>query len=203
MGNNRNKNRNKGGSHQAPPKQQTYKDEYNLEDNFKKVRQYVKKTNRPKRYVTEQEDHFEGRNRIVNSSQSTMNGPTESDSWNKYTRLDDKITDYQSQNEDAHNQIRKDLGNKIESDVRDLRIEIKEKLSIKWYSWTIAALVAIATLFYVLSYSGVLNKQEEHSKELKELNLYIKETDNHINHLQNDVGSIKESLPSEKTSKKK
>lgn len=69
-------NRNKGGGQLAPPKQQKSKDEYNLEENFKKVRQFVKKSNRSKRDVTEQDDYLEGRNHIINSSQGTLNEPT-------------------------------------------------------------------------------------------------------------------------------
>lgn len=84
-----------------------------------------------------------------------------------------------------------------------MRNELKEKLSIKWYSWTIAALVAIVSFFYVLSYSGVLAKQEEHSKELKELKLDLKETENQVNQTKNEVRSIIETMSFEKVSKKK
>lgn len=192
MGHNRNRDR--GGGRPTPPKQQVYKDEYNLEDNFKKVRQYAKNSNRPKRDVTEQEDHFDGLSRVINSSQSTMNGPTESDSWNKYTHLDDKITDFQNQNEDAHVQIRKDLGDKINDEVKDLRSVIKSKLSTAWFVRAIAVLAAIASLFFILSYSKVLGTQDKHTEEIQETKLQIKDVGSEVKEVKKDINSINEEL---------
>ena len=189
-----NRNRDRGGGRPTPPKQQVFRDEYNLEDNFKKVRQYVKNSNRPRRDVTEQEDHFDGRSRVINSSQSTMNGPTESDSWNKYTHLDDKITDFQNQNEDAHVQIRKDLGDKINDEVRELRAEIKGKLSTVWFVRAIAVLAAIVSLFFILSYSMVLGTQDKHSEEIQEIKLQTKDVESEVKEIRKDINSISEEL---------
>lgn len=178
-------------------------DDYNLENSFKKVSSYFKKAGRSRRELTEQELDFEDHRRIVNSSSNEFSGPTESDAWNQYTHLDDKISDMQFQNENAHIQIRKDFDVKIETAENELRKEISGRLPIKWYGWTVAAIVAIVTLIYVLSYSRVLNKQDDHSKELQELNMEIIEIENSISIIQNDVDLIKESVSNDKSKKTK
>lgn len=173
--------------------QQDYKtDDYNLENSFNKIRQYNKKYNRSSS-VTEQFVNKEGQSHLVNPNQILFNGPTVSDSWSQYTHLEDKISNIQTQNENAHTQLRKELSDKIDKLISELRNDINTKLSKKWYSWTIGAIVAFVSLIYLLSYSRVLSKQEEHTKEIQELEIQIKDIENNENHLKGRVDVLEDS----------
>lgn len=69
---------------------------------------------------------------------------------------------------------------------------MKSKLPIKWYSWTVAAIVAFVGLIYLLSYSGVLSTQEKHTEEIKSIQIEISGVKNDVNALHNNVKTLQE-----------
>ncbi|MEE3416533.1 MAG: hypothetical protein VZR53_14325 [Prevotella sp.] len=105
-----------------------------------------------------------------------------------------KLPISQNQNEDAHVQIRKDLGDKINDEVKDLRSEIKSKLSTAWFVRAIAVLAAIVSLFFILSYSKVLGTQDKHTEEIQETKLQIKDVESEVKEVKKDINSINEDL---------
>ena len=82
--------------------------------------------------------------------------------WESYTRLDDKITDFNYKNDQAHTELRKELESKIKDSIapvvdsiKECKDDISKRLSIQWYIWTIIGLVAIVGIWYMFSYINV------------------------------------------------
>lgn len=191
MGRGNNKKKNNRLFQPSVPPQRT--DEYNLQQNFKKVRPYQQR--RPQRVIPHTSDPSSewverNENDIIRSSVSSQELTTSSGVWGQYTHLDDKISDFQAQNEDAHLQIRKDFDAKVGEEVKILREDIRSKLPIKWYTWTVLAIVAIVSLIYLLSYSGVLFTQNKHTEEIKDIQIEINGVKNKVNTLQEHVTTL-------------
>ena len=66
-----------------------------------------------------------------------------------------------------------DAKKEIMNSIKDIQIDIKEKLPIQWYIWTIIGLVAIATIWYTFSYSTLLNSQNSLEHEIKNISTNI------------------------------
>lgn len=170
-------------------------DEYDLQQNLKKVRPYQQR--RPQRAIRQTSDPSSewverNDNDRISSSIPSPEPTTSSGAWGQYTHLDDKISGFQVQNENAHLQIRKDFDVKVEEVVKSLREDIKSKLPIKWYSWTVAAIVAIVGIIYLLSYSGVLSTQDKHTEDIYNIQIKISGVKNDVNTLQNNVKILQE-----------
>lgn len=170
-------------------------DEYDLQQNLKKVRPYqqrrpqraMRQTSDPSSELVERND-----NDRISSTVPSREPTTSSGAWGHYTHLDDKISDFQIQNENAHLQIRKDFDVKVGEEVKSLREDIKSKLPIKWYSWTVVAIVAFVGIIYLLSYSGVLSTQAKHTEEINNIQIEISGVKNELNTFQNNVKALQE-----------
>ena len=177
----------------SPQPSHAVADEYNLQQNFKKVKPFIKRSANSNRHRTDQSlgesEYLQGGS--ISSSQNYQEEATSSSSWDQYTHLDDKITDFQNKNENAHIQIRNDFDAKVGNEVNILRQDIKSKLSTKWYTYTIAALVAIATLFYALSYSNVLLNQGKNIEEIKGIQIQMQGISSDVEKINEDLKEIK------------
>lgn len=143
--------------------------EYDLEKNFKKINSYSKnrrnkgKFHNPITDSNDSDNYNPGSQYIetpINSSFPQRTG--DSSVWDSYVRLDDKITDFNYKNDQAHTELRKELESKIKDSIATLSVSIKEckediskHLSIQWYIWTIIGLVAIVTVWYIFSYQDI------------------------------------------------
>lgn len=151
--------------------------EYDISANFRKVRPYTKRYSQsvPSTEVINESYTRERSIRSIDDiSSQTMGVPT----WERYDRLEDKISDFNEKNEAAHSNLRQELERKIESStnnvsekIKELKESINKKLPIQWYSWTIGALVVFVGLVYTLSYSGLLSFKDSAEKRLIELEL--------------------------------
>ena len=137
--------------------------------------------------------------RVVNSNVS-ISTPTDTGSlYNEYTRLDDKITNYSNQNELAHNDLRKELENKIEKAKGDVEISInkvhdllKDKLSYKWFAAAVTVLIAIAGIIYNLSYSRQSDYIEKSAVEISNIKQENSKMQKDIEYIKKDIEEIKE-----------
>lgn len=82
--------------------------------------------------------------------------------WDGYARLDDKLSSFNTQNDKAHTELRRELENKINeasSRIYDSIKTIEEKqekfFPKQWYTWTIIGLVTIVGVWYLFSYINV------------------------------------------------
>lgn len=149
--------------------------EYDVSSNFRKVRQYTRQ-HTPSESSTEAQNKGYYHRRSVRSIDDTMGQMTGVPTWERYDRLEDKISDFNEKNEVAHSNLRRELEDKIVSscnknseDIKDVRNRIDSKLSKQWYTWTIIGLVAIATLFWKFSYSEIVSFVDSAEKRLMEL----------------------------------
>lgn len=147
--------------------------------------------------------------RVVNSNVS-ISTPTDTGSlYNEYTRLDDKITNYSNQNELAHNDLRKELENKIEKAKGDVEISInkvhdllKDKLSYKWFAAAVAVLVAIAGIIYKLSYARQSDDIEKSAIEISNIKQENSKMQKDIEYIKRDLEEIDQRNTINDTSKK-
>lgn len=75
--------------------------------------------------------------------------------WDSYTRLDDKITDFNYKNDQAHTDLRKELESKLKDSIKECNDAISKRLPVQWYVWTIIGLVTIVGIWYMFSYADV------------------------------------------------
>lgn len=76
--------------------------------------------------------------------------------------------------------------------IKDIQIDIKEKLPIQWYIWTIIGLVAIATIWYTFSYSTLLNNQEEIEKEIVNIHNSQNSLEHEIKNISTNITRIEQ-----------
>jgi len=181
----RNKQSNIGAKNQhSSPKDS----DYDLKQNLNKINQVSQgKRNNHSRSITQTGDeeiiqypnneYISGRQDI---SQQTYSGGV---SREEYYRLDDKISNINSKNDEAHTDLRRELESKLKDSKDSLEANIDKKLSIQWYVWTIGALVAIATLFYILSYNNVHSLPEQ-----------VHHNQNRIDGIEKNINDIKTEL---------
>lgn len=139
--------------------------EYDLEKNIKKINSYSRSRRNGKEkshyHITDSGDRENVNSRIndiIESPHVSLSPPILTGNhaaWDSYTRLDDKITDFNYKNDQAHTDLRKELESKIKDSIKDCNDDISKRLPIQWYVWTIAGLVAIVGIWYMFSYIEV------------------------------------------------
>ena len=156
--------------------------EYDVSSNFRKVRQYTKR-HTPSESSTEALNEGNYRRQSVRSIDDISGQMTGVPTWDRYDRLEDKISDFNEKNEVAHSNLRRELEDKIQSscnknseDIKEVRNRIDSKLSKQWYTWTIVGLVAIVTVFWTFSYSKIVSFVDSAEKRLMELEFRHKNT---------------------------
>lgn len=95
---------------------------------------------------------------------------------NYHCYLENKLERYAENSRTACENLRKELEDKIreksienKQDINYIKTENKEFLPIQWFVWTITASVAIITAWWCVSYSRLLDWQNETIKNIHEL----------------------------------
>lgn len=152
--------------------------EYDVRSSLNKVRPYTKR-HAASHPSTKANDLDPDCNKAICSVDDNVGQTTGGPTWDRYDRLEDKISDFSAKNEIAHGDLRKELEEKIEkssskvyTELKDLQKSIDSKLSKQWYSWTIAAIVAIVAIIWLLSYSKIVNFVEDAEERLIRLELH-------------------------------
>lgn len=158
-------------------------DDYNLQTKYNAVRRYSQLSRKSLGSgFTESayEQDFQNNAPIYDDSAKQRYTGT---AFEQYAHLDDRLDSYRTQNEQQHTDLRKEFEEKLD-----------KKLSIQWYAWTVAAIVAIASLFYILSYSKVLNSQEDHSSRIESLNVHVRKLEFEYGGMQNASEEYRDSI---------
>ena len=158
-------NRNKASQiRKVNPSQSVVDNEYDLEKNIKKINSYSRSRRSGKEkshnHITdsgERENVYSHINDFIEVPHEPSNPilTGNQSAWDSYTRLDDKITDFNYKNDQAHTDLRKELESKIKDSINDCNNAISNRLPIQWYVWTIVGLVAIVGIWYLFSYIEV------------------------------------------------
>lgn len=152
-------------------------DDYDLKKNFQKVNSKSKtyKKNREETYYTD--SSFFSRGNINDADSPEPVTRSDSPSWETYTRLEDKISSYDKSNLEAHKDLRIELEGKI-SKVDD---KLDKYLPMAWYKWTLTALGALVGIFYLFSYSGIVQLPEK----IRKIEGNLEKIENTINESKN------------------
>ncbi len=149
---------------------QNKEQDYDLKKNLRHISSYQSYRN-TSHYQTGTGENQRSRKSQFMSNSSDFQDITSSTN-SEYLRLDDKLADYSTKNEDAHQSLRKEFESKFEKyeDKFDHKIEglntslgrcISESL-FKWIlGGLLTALFIICSIWYTLSYSPTLNKVEK------------------------------------------
>ena len=138
--------------------------EYDLERNIKRINSYSRTRRNSKDKVhshitdsVERDDCSPYGNGVIETPIVSSNRQRTGDSvaWDSYVRLDDKITDFDYKNNQAHTDLRKELESKIKDSIKECNDAISKRLHIQWYVWTIIGLVTIVGIWYLFSYADV------------------------------------------------
>lgn len=142
----------------------TIDNEYDLEKNIKRINSYSRtRRNSKDKFHSNITDSGE-RDGISSYGNGVIETPHTSSSrqrtgdyvaWDSYTRLDDKITDFNYKNDQAHTDLRKELESKLKDSIKECNDAISKRLHIQWYVWTIIGLVTIVGIWYMFSYADV------------------------------------------------
>lgn len=172
--------------------------EYDLEKNIRKINSYSRSRRNSKdrfrNHITDSGENEESdfrRNGYIETPQTSSPLRTgEHGAWESYTRLDDKITDFNYKNNQAHTDLRKELETKIkdsntacQDSIKECKDEISKCLPIQWYIWTIVGLVAIASIWYMFSYIEV----HPLPQKVEDLNKQIRTIEKRIDTLKKDT----------------
>ena len=163
-----NKNKNKNNSFSSQEKSQ----EYDLAQSLNKVRpfsRHTKKNNAGDGTHSDDEKQAQARRGSISSNSSLYNERTTgTPSWDRYDRLEDRLTSFSDKNEREHTALRQELEGKIErlSDdfkdrLKDLKVSIDKKLPLLWYKLTIAALGFIVSIIWIFSYQEIAQIPKE------------------------------------------
>lgn len=136
--------------------------EYDLEKNIKKINSFSRNgrhKNRSYNHITgSKEDECQlSRDGVTIESQDVSTVPlrTGDSVWEPYTRLDDKITDFNCRNAQEHTDLRKELEAKIKESFDACNVLIAKCLPKQWYVWTIIGLCTIVGIWFEFSYSDI------------------------------------------------
>jgi hypothetical protein len=115
----------------------------------------------------------------INKSQNAnINSQTINENLTSETNIYFKLTDNINSRYDSLNKDLKSVSEKITDSNDNLRQELESKVSEKLdkniFFYAIAVLLAITSLIYALSYSGLLNDTKENSTEIKQLKSDVK-----------------------------
>jgi hypothetical protein len=141
--------------------------EYDLQNSFKRLKQHSGiHNNRGNIHVTQTLENYNRQNSQQQFIESTDRPSLHTDSggmsWDEYTRLDNKLDSFSSQNVKDHTDLRHELENKIKeavdpisSSIKLLEEKLSSRLSVQWYRWTIIGIVAIVGIWYMFSYNEI------------------------------------------------
>lgn len=171
MARNQNKNRPLAKKGISPISGRTgIENEYDLEKNIKRINSYSKNRrcrNRDNVHITDSrknDESYSNGNGIVESINANSSPVRTGDgsAWDSFIRLDDKITDFNYKNDQAHTNLRRELEDKIKQSetsqndsIKECKESVSKRLPIQWYVWTIIGLVAIVGIWYMFSYIDV------------------------------------------------
>lgn len=149
---------------------QNREQDYDVKKNLRQISPYQSHRSISRSQTGTGENQRSSPNTLMSNS-SDLYGATGS-AYSEYIRLDNKLADYSTKNEDAHQSLRKEFESKFEKyeDKFDHKIEglntslgrcISESL-FKWIlGGLLTALFIICSIWYTLSYSPTLNKVEK------------------------------------------
>lgn len=159
--------------------------EYDLQSNFKKLKQHSgRPNNRGNMHVSQTQENYNFENSQQKFIESTDRSSSHTDSggmsWVEYTRLDNKLDSFSSQNIKDHTDLRHELENKIKEAIdpinsfaKSMEEKLSSRLSIRWYTWTVAGIIAIVTVWYMFSYNEIHplpRRVDKIERDLDELN---------------------------------
>lgn len=131
--------------------------DYDLDKSFKKVSSYTRRTSRKSHQDQTTDfstDNRRYQDRIVENNDELGN-KTITDSWNVYTRLDDKLSSFSEKNDEAHRSLRQELEHKINL----VDIKCDKKVSLSLFEWIIGGILTITsiivTIWWKTSYEDV------------------------------------------------
>lgn len=162
------------------------KDEYDLKSSLNKLRQRGNSQN------SETSTNFEIRkSQSDNLSQSTLNESVNSETASFYIKLNEN---FNSRYDTLNNNI-KDVRDKVSNSSQSLRTELEGKINLKFdtkiFLQTIAVLVAITTLIYILSYSDLVSETKENTNSVKSLQKDIDNKNEEIEKIEKDIDEIR------------
>ncbi len=109
----------------------------------------------------------------------------------EYMRLEDQMSDYNTKNESAHENLRNDFERKIDN----LSSEINNKLSISWFKWIIVGIASfvsiIVTIWVTFSYNPLIEDVEKIVEDMKPIEKRIDQINIQIEHIQNNLKELK------------
>lgn len=92
--------------------------------------------------------------------------------------LEGRLSQYRDSLRHDYDDLRKELEDKIEKkyienkqDINCIKSENKNLLSVQWFVWTIIAAVTIVTAWWCVSYSRLLDWQNEAIKQIHEIDI--------------------------------
>lgn len=175
----------RGNNKNSRKSNQSQDTDYDLKRSFSKISSYTRKSKRDTYSEFTKSERTTHPNDSVLQSRDSMPNQTSSLYWqNRYDRLEDKMSDFHSKNENQHSQLRLELEGKIGSTQSDFNSQVKilnekidKKLSIQWYIWTIVGLCAIASIWYMLSYSVLISDVSTMKDDIHQLDKKIDRID--------------------------
>lgn len=143
--------------------------EYDLQNSFKKLKQHSGRHNSnsiDNIHLTQTQENYKFQNNnqqfIESTEKPSLHTASGGINWDEYTRLDDKLDSFSSQNIKDHTNLRHELEKKIKesvdpisSSIKSMEEKLSSRLSVQWYTWTVAGIVAIASIFYKFSYNEI------------------------------------------------
>ena len=165
-------------------------DEYDISRSFQRIGSYKGKSS-PNSSTLPPKEEVVGEKIVESSTGSVAPGYTDPNSiWIPYSQLDNKISSFQSSNESAHSDLRNIIDSQINNLNEQLSHKIESKLSIRWYEWTVAGIVAIALVFYFLSYSRLLDTSKSQTEQINSLERKTDANTYTIHSLEDDIHGL-------------
>ncbi|RPD91809.1 hypothetical protein EGM88_14070 [Aureibaculum marinum] len=133
----------------------------------------------------------------INKSQSAnINSQTINENLTSETNIYFKLTDNINSRYDSLNKDLKSVSEKITDSNDNLRQELESKVSEKLdkniFFYAIAVLLAITSLIYALSYSGLLNDTKENSTEIKQLKSDVENQNKAVEENKEEIEKLEE-----------
>lgn len=155
---------------------QNREQDYDVKKNLRQISPYQSHRSISRSQTGTGENQRSSPNTLMSNS-SDLYGATGS-AYSEYIRLDNKLADYSTKNEDAHQSLRKEFEGKIEKfegkiehKIEGLNNSIGGCVSISWFKWILGglltALILICTIWYNLSYAPTLDKVEKIQDKVK------------------------------------
>lgn len=149
---------------------QNKEQDYDLKKNLSHISSYQSHRNTSHYQTGTGENHRSHQSQFMSNHSDFQNVTLSTNS--EYLRLDDKLADYSTKNEDAHQSLRKEFENKLEKfeqkfdhKIEGVNTSIGRCISESLFQWILGglltALLIICSIWYTLSYSPTLNKVEK------------------------------------------